>query len=61
MKATEEDVDERVEKIAKARDMKPGKVFASLQREKRIKELERSITEEKVFAYLLEQSPVTES
>jgi trigger factor len=61
LKATEEDIDERVEKIAKARDMEPGKVFASLQREKRIKELERSITEEKVFAYLLEQSPVIES
>ena len=61
LKATEEDIDERVEKIAKARDMEPGKVFASLQRENRIKELERSITEEKVFAYLLEQSPVIES
>ncbi len=61
LKATEEDIDERVEKIAKARDMEPGKVFASLQREKRIKALERSITEDKVFAYLLEQSPVIES
>lgn len=61
LKATEEDIDERVEKIAKARDTEPGKVFASLQRENRIKELERSITEEKVFAYLLEQSPVIES
>ncbi len=61
LKATEEDMDERVEKIAKARDMEPGKVFASLQRENRIKEFERSITEEKVFTYLLEQSPVIES
>ena len=61
LKATEEDIDERVEKIAKARDTEPGKVFASLQRENRIKELERSITEEKVFAYLLEQSPIIES
>ena len=61
LKATEEDIDERVEKIATARDTEPGKVFASLQRENRIKELERSITEEKVFAYLLEQSPVIES
>ena len=61
LKATEEDIDERVEKIAKARDTEPGKVFASLQRENRVKELERSITEEKVFAYLLEQSPIIES
>jgi trigger factor len=61
LKATEEDIDERVEKIAKARDMEPGKVFASLQKENRIRELEQSITEEKVFAHLLEQSTVTES
>ncbi len=61
LKATEKDIDERVEKIAKARDMEPGKVFVSLQRENRIKELERSITEEKIFAYLLKQSPVIES
>ena len=61
LKATEEDIDERVEKIAKARDTEPGKVFASLQKENRIRELEQSITEEKVFAHLLEQSTVTES
>ena len=61
LRATEDDIDDRVEKIAKNRDTKPGKVFASLQKENRIKELERSITEEKVFAFLLEQSTVTES
>ena len=61
LRATEDDIDDRVEKIAKNRNTEPGKVFASLQKEKRIKELERSITEEKVFAFLLEQSTVTES
>lgn len=61
LKATEEDIDERVEKIAESRDTEPGKVFASLQKANRIRELERSITEEKVFAFLLEQSTVTES
>jgi len=61
LKATEDDIDERVEKIAKARDMEPGKVFTSLQKEKRIKELEQSITEEKVFDFLLGQSTVMES
>lgn len=59
--ATEDDVDERVEEMAKARNMEPGKLFAGLQKENRIKELERSITEEKVFTYLLDQSTVTES
>ena len=61
LKATEDDIDERVEKIAKARDMEPGKVFAGLQKENRIKELEQSITEEKVFDFLLGQSTVTET
>ena len=61
LQATEDDIDDRVEKIAKNRNTKPGKVFASLQKDNRIKELERSITEEKVFAFLLEQSTVTES
>ncbi|MCZ6918702.1 MAG: trigger factor [Gemmatimonadetes bacterium] len=59
--ATEDDVDERVEEMAKARNMEPGKLFAGLQKENRIKELERSIMEEKVFTYLLDQSTVTES
>jgi trigger factor len=61
LKATEDDIDERVEKIAKARDMEPGKVFAGLQKENRIKQLEQSITEEKVFDFLLGQSTVTET
>ena len=61
LNATEDDIDERVEEIAKNRGMEPGKIFATLQKEKRIKELERNITEEKVFAFLLEQSTVTES
>ena len=61
LKATEDDIDERVEKIAKARNMEPGKVFAGLQKENRIKELEQNITEEKVFDFLLGQSTVMES
>lgn len=61
LKASEEDIDERVEKIATARDVAPGKVFANLQKENRLKELEQGITEEKVFVFLLEQSTVTES
>ena len=59
--ATEDEVDARVEEMAKARSMEPGKLFATLQKEKRIKELERGITEEKVFTFLLDQSTVTES
>jgi trigger factor len=58
--ATEEDLDAKVEKIAAARDIPPGQVYASLQKAKQLPDMERGITEEKVFSYLLEQSTVTE-
>ena len=58
--ATEEDLDAKVEEIAKARDIPPGQVYASLQKAKQLPELERGITEEKVFKYLMDLSTVTE-
>jgi hypothetical protein len=36
-------------------------VYASLEQAKRLPELERSITEEKIFGWLLPQSTVTEA
>ncbi len=58
LSASEEDVDHRIEEIAKHRNTEPGKIYASLQKANRLRELERNITEEKVFSYLLEQSKV---
>ena len=58
--ATEADVDARIGELAAARGIDPGKLYASLEQAKRLGELERSITEEKTFAWLLEQSTVTE-
>ncbi len=58
--ATEEDVDAKIESIATARNVQPGQVYASLQKSKQLPELERGITEEKVFEHLLGQSTVTE-
>ena len=58
LRATEDDVERRVEEIAKKRNAQPGQVYASLQKAGRLKELERSLTEEKVFNYLLEQSTI---
>jgi len=58
--ATEEDLDAKVEEIAKARDVPPGQAYASLQKAKQLPELERGITEEKVFKYLMDLSTVTE-
>lgn len=58
IKATEEDVDRRIAEIAKRRNVEPGQVYTSLQKAGRLKELERNLTEEKVFSHLLEQSTI---
>ena len=56
LKATEEDVDRRIEKIAELRKAEPSQIYASLQKANRLGELERGVTEDKVFEYLLNQS-----
>jgi trigger factor len=56
--ATEADIDARVAELAEKRGANPGQVYASLQKDGRIKELERSITEDKVFNWLLERSTI---
>ena len=60
LRATEGDIDDRVAKLAAARGVEPGRLYASLQQAKRLGELEHTITEEKVFGWLLQQSTVTE-
>jgi trigger factor len=60
LRATEAEVDERVNAIAAARGTPPGQVYASLQKANRLQELERSITEGKVFDFLLTQSTIEE-
>lgn len=57
--ASEEELDKRIEEIAERRGDKPGEVYAALQKAGRIKEIEQSITEGKVFEYLLGQSTIT--
>ena len=56
--ATEADIDERVADVASKRGADPGQVYASLQKAGRLREIERSITEDKVFKYLMEQNTV---
>jgi trigger factor len=58
LSASESDIDERVAEVAKGRKADPGQVYASLQKAGRIKEIERAITEEKVFKWLLERNTV---
>jgi len=56
--ATEAEVDARVASMAAARKVPAGQVYSSLQKANRLGELERAITEEKVFAFLLQHSTV---
>ncbi len=58
LKASEADIDERIAEVAKKRNQDPGQVYASLQKANRLGEIERSITEERVFAWLLERNTV---
>ena len=57
--ATEKDVDDRVAKVAEQRKTEPGQVYASLQKAGRLPEIERSITEEKVFEWLTNRNEIT--
>ena len=56
--ATEKDVDDKIAELAEKRGAKPGEVYAALQKANRLREIERSITEDRVFAWLLERSTV---
>jgi trigger factor len=57
--ATEKDVDDRVATVAEQRGSDPGQVYASLQKAGRLPEIERSITEEKVFEWLIARNEIT--
>ena len=56
--ATEADIDDRVADVASKRGADAGQVYASLQKAGRLREIERSITEDKVFKFLLEKNTV---
>ena len=60
LRATEAELDERINTMAGARGVPAGQIYASLEKSKRLGELERAITEEKVFDFLLTQSTVEE-
>ncbi|WP_337172503.1 trigger factor [Gemmatimonas aurantiaca] len=57
--ASAADVDTKVEELAKARNADPGQVYAQLQKSGRLTEIERELTEERVFNWLLEKNPIT--
>ena len=56
--ASESELDDRVAELAARRGTDVGQLYSSLQKAGRLKELERGITEEKVFKWLLDQNTV---
>jgi trigger factor len=59
--ATEKDVDERIKALAAGRNMPTGQLYAQLEKAGRLRDLERSLTEDKAFAWLLQQSTVVDA
>jgi len=58
LRATEAELDQKIQELAERRGMKAAELYASLEKAKRLRDVARSITEEKVFTYLLSQSTV---
>ncbi|MGI8498288.1 MAG: trigger factor [Gemmatimonadaceae bacterium] len=58
LQASEADIDRRVAEVAEKRGAEPGHVYASLQKAGKLRELERSLTEDKVFAWLMEHNEI---
>jgi len=56
--STEGEPDDHVTELAARRGTDPGQLYASLQKAGRLKEIERSLTEDKVFTWLLAQNTV---
>jgi trigger factor len=61
LRATEEELDGRIQEIAEKSGDTPAQIYASLQKSERLEALEREITERKVFDFLKEQSEITEN
>ena len=56
--SSESELDDRITELAARRGTDAGQLYASLQKAGRLKEIERGITEEKVFKWLFEQNTV---
>ncbi len=54
--ATKAELDARIRELAARRHTPPEQLYASLEKAKRLRDIERTVTEEKVFAFLLSQS-----
>jgi trigger factor len=61
LRATEAEVEQRIAELALRRGTPAAELSASLEKAKRLRDLERGLTEEKVFAFLLSQSTVEQT
>lgn len=61
LRATEAEIDERVESIAERSGQTPAQVYGNLQRSERMEALEREVTEAKVFDFLKSQSEIKDA
>jgi trigger factor len=61
LRATEGELDDRIEEIAEKSGETPALIYANLQKSERLEALEREITESKVFDFLKAQSEITEN
>lgn len=59
--ATDGEIDERVEEIARRNDASPAEVYARLQKSGRLEQLEGEITERKVFDFLRSKSEIKQA
>ncbi len=59
--ATEADVDRKVAEMASKRGADVGQVYAALQKAGRLREIERGITEDRVFEWLLARNTVEQA
>jgi trigger factor len=58
LNATEKDLDDRIAEQAEKRGANPGQIYAQLEKSGRLKEMERGLTEDKVFKWLLDRNDV---
>lgn len=58
--ATEAELDERIADVAAQRKVSPGEVYTAMEKAGQLRDVERSVTEEKVFRWLLEHNTVND-
>lgn len=58
LQATQDEIDARIEDLAKTHERSPSEVWLELEKSGQLEALEREITEEKVFRHLLDQNQV---